>query len=54
MSSYFSGFSDLIEKYVSYQKASDSWSENGNGLNIKYFDRYCALYYPGQLVLEYK
>ena len=27
MSSYFSGFSDLIEKYVSYQKASDSWSK---------------------------
>ena len=52
MSSYFSGFSDLIEKYVSYQKASDSWSENGNGLNIKYFDRYCALYYPGQLLCQ--
>ena len=32
MSSYVSGFSDLIEKYESYQKASGSWSENANGL----------------------
>lgn len=48
MNSYMSGFSDLIEKYECYQKASGSWSENANGLNIKYFDRYCALHYPGQ------
>ena len=26
MSSYISGFSDLIEQYEKYQKASDSWS----------------------------
>ena len=48
MNSYMSGFADLLEKYESYQKASGSWSENANGLNIKYFDRYCALHYPGQ------
>lgn len=52
MSSYLSGFSDLIEKYEHYQKASDSWSENGNGLNIKYFDRYCALHYPKQTLCQ--
>ena len=48
MNSYMSGFADLLEKYESYQKVSGSWSENANGLNIKYFDRYCALHYPGQ------
>lgn len=48
MNSYMSGFSDLIEKYESYQKASGCRSENANGLNFKYFDRYCALHYPGQ------
>ena len=48
MSSYISGFSDLIEQYEKYQKASDSWSDHAHGLNIRYFDRYCALHYPGQ------
>lgn len=52
MSSYVSGFSDLLEKYEVYQKASDSWSENANGLNIKYFDRYCASHYPGQALCQ--
>ncbi len=48
MSAYLSGFSDLIEKYEKYQRSSGVWSENANGLNIKYFDRYCAQHYPGQ------
>ena len=48
MSSYISGFSDLIEQYEKYQKISDSWSDHAYGLNIRYFDRYCALHYPGQ------
>lgn len=48
MSSYTSGFSELIEQYEKYQKASGSWSSQTTGLNIKYFDRYCALHYPGQ------
>lgn len=48
MNSYISGFSGLIEQYEKYQKASDSWSEHAHGLNIRYFDRYCALHYPGQ------
>lgn len=48
MNSYVSGFSELLEKYEGYQKASGSWSENANGLNIRYFDRYCASHYPNQ------
>ena len=48
MNSYISGFSGLIEQYEKYQKAADSWSEHAHGLNIRYFDRYCALHYPGQ------
>lgn len=46
MSKFRSGFSDLIEKYMNYRKASGSWSENGQGLSICYFDRFCADNYP--------
>lgn len=40
------GFSDSIERFVNYRKASGSWNEPAYGLNIKLFDHFCADNYP--------
>ena len=42
MSEFRSGFSQLVEMFIAYRKASGSWSEPCYGLNIKLFDHYCA------------
>lgn len=47
MSLYRSEFSDIIERFVHYRKASGSWNEPAYGLNIKLFDHFCADHYPG-------
>jgi len=46
MSLYRSGFSNYIEKFINYRKASGSWNEPTYGLNIKLFDHFCANNYP--------
>jgi len=46
-----SNFSELIEKFVVYRKASGSWNEPNYGLNIKLFDHFCADNYPADVVL---
>ena len=43
---YRSCFSDHIERFVTYRKASSSWNEPNYGLNIKLFDNFCADNYP--------
>ena len=48
MSLYRSEFSDFIERFVHYRKASGSWNEPAYGLNIKLFDHFCADNYPGK------
>lgn len=48
MSLYRSGFSDFIERFVDYRKASGSWNEPTYGLNIRLFDHFCADNYPGK------
>lgn len=42
MSTYRSGFSQDIEKFVRYRKASGSWNEHASGQNLRLFDHYCA------------
>lgn len=42
MNTYCSGFSQGIEDFVSYRKASGTWNEHASSQNLKYFDRYCA------------
>jgi hypothetical protein len=46
MTPYRSCFSEYIERFVIYRKASGSWNEPNYGLNIKLFDRFCADNYP--------
>jgi len=48
MSLYRSEFSDYIERFINYRKASSSWNEPAYGLNIKLFDHFCADNYPGK------
>jgi len=48
MSLYRSGFSEYVERFINYRKASDSWNEPAYGLNIKLFDHFCADNYPGR------
>ena len=48
MSPYRSGFSDLIEKFISYRKAFGCWNESGYERSLRSFDHYCANHYPGQ------
>lgn len=48
MSLYRSGFSNHVERFVNYRKASGSWNEPTYGLNIKLFDHFCADHYPGR------
>jgi integrase len=48
MSLYRSEFSDYIERFINYRRASDSWNETTYGLNIKLFDHFCADNYPGK------
>lgn len=43
---YRSEFSDYIERFINYRKASGSWNEPAYGLNIKLFDYFCADNYP--------
>ena len=42
MSTFRSGFSNELEKFVQYRKASGSWNQYGSRQNLEYFDRYCA------------
>lgn len=48
MSPYRSGFSDFIEKFIHYRKASGCWNESCYGQSLRSFDRYCADHYPDQ------
>ena len=47
----YSGFADLIEKYVFYQESSGSWSEV-RARNLRYFDRFCAERFPGRTLCQ--
>jgi len=47
-----SGFSQLIEKFIAYRKASGSWNEPCYGLNIRLFDNFCADNYEAGLPLS--
>jgi len=49
-----SNFSELIEKFIVYRKASGSWNEPSYGLNIKLFDHFCADNYPADVILSQK
>jgi len=51
MNQFRSGFSNLIERFIEYRKASDSWNEPSFGLNIKLFDHFCADNYPADVTL---
>jgi len=42
MSKLRSGFSELIERFINYRKASGSWNEPNYGLNIRLFDNFCS------------
>ena len=46
MTQYRSNFSNLVERFVVYRKASGSWNEPNYGLNIRLFDHFCADNYP--------
>ena len=48
MIEYTSGFSDLVERFVYFRNASDSWNDISYGLNLKLFDHYCTDKYPRQ------
>src|SRR5665647_740537 len=48
MSLYRSEFSDYIERFIKYRKASGSWNEPAYGLNLKLFDHFCADNYSGK------
>ena len=52
MTPYRSSFSNLIERFVVYRKASGSWNEPNYGLNIRLFDHYCADNYPAYATLS--
>lgn len=51
MNLYRSDFSESIERFVNYRKASGSWNET-YGLNIKLFDHFCADTYPGRMLCQ--
>ncbi|MGL6200843.1 MAG: tyrosine-type recombinase/integrase [Lachnospiraceae bacterium] len=42
MSTYRSGFSQEIERFIWYRKTSGSWNEYASGQNLMFFDHYCA------------
>ncbi len=46
MSTYLSGLSDDLKRFVSYRKASGTWNEHVSAQNLKYFDHHCAENYP--------
>jgi len=52
MIEYASGFAHLIERFVYFRNASDSWNDITYGLNLKLFDHYCADNYPGQAIKQ--
>lgn len=52
MKAYRSGFSQDIEKFVRYRKASGSWNEYASGQNIMLFDHFCADNYGEDAVLS--
>ena len=54
MNQYRSCFSNLIERFVIYRKASGSWNEPNYGLNIRLFDHFCAENYPTDVMLTQK
>lgn len=47
MTDFKSGFSDLLEKFVSHRNAAGSWCHS-YATNLKCFDAFCAEGYPGQ------
>jgi hypothetical protein len=51
MTLYRSCFSDYIERFVAYRKASGSWNEPNYGLNIRLFDNFCTDNYPMSVAL---
>jgi len=51
MSTYRSGFSQEIEKFIWYRKASGLWNEYASGQNLKFFDHYCADNYGANTIL---
>ena len=51
MSQLRSSFSNLIEQFIEYRKASGSWNEPNYGLNIRLFDHFCADNYPANMKL---
>ena len=51
MTPYRSCFSDYIERFVAYRKASGSWNEPNYGLNIRLFDNFCTDNYPMSVAL---
>lgn len=51
MSTYLSGLSSDLERFVSYRKASGTWNEHVSAQNLKYFDRHCAENYPSSQCL---
>lgn len=42
MRPFRSGFSNELENFVQYRKASGSWNEHASQQNLEYFDHYCA------------
>lgn len=52
MSIYRSAFSNLVEKFVRYRRASGCWNGPAHGLNIRLFDHYCADHYPDRALCQ--
>jgi len=46
-----SNFSEMIERFIEYRKASGSWNEPNYGLNIRLFDHFCADNYHADATL---
>jgi integrase len=51
MSIYRSGFSDQIQMFVDYRRASGSWNEQSYGFLLKKFDCFCADAFPQETPL---
>lgn len=52
MKQFESFLSSLIQKYISYQKASDHWNESCYEINLSLFDKYCKKKYPNAIELS--
>lgn len=51
MIQYNSCFSNMIEEFVRYRKASQCWSDISYGRNLKTFDNYCINTFPNEITL---